>query len=115
LRADELAQLATFERRSAGPGAKGPRYFDWALVATASPRHFLLICRSTNDPDDLAYFSCHVPEGTPATMTLLVTIAGRRWPAEQDFQLAKSVLGWDTTRSAPGPLTSGTPPWPPWP
>ena len=97
-RAKELVELATFERRSCGPGSKGPRYYDWALVATASPRHFLLIRRSPSDPDNLAYFYCHVPEGTPATMTLLVTIAGRRWPVEQDFQLCKSVLGWDTSQ-----------------
>lgn len=97
-RADELAERARFERRSAGPGSKGPRYYDWALVATASARHVLLIRRSTRDPNELAYFYCHVPEGTPATMTLLVTIAGRRWPVEQDFQLGKSVLGWDTSQ-----------------
>jgi hypothetical protein len=100
-RADELAALAegTFERRSCGPGSKGPRCFDWALVATASPRHFLLIRRSASDPDDMAFFYCLTPEGTPATMTLLVTIAGRRWPADQSFQLAKSVLGWDTSQA----------------
>jgi SRSO17 transposase len=98
VRADKLAELASFERRSCGPGAKGPRYYDWALMATASPRHFLLIRRSAIDPDELAYFYCHMPVGTPATMSLLVTIAGRRWPAEQDFQLGKSVLGWDTSQ-----------------
>src|SRR4029450_3320958 len=86
-RAAELAELAIFERRSAGPGSKGPRYYAWAMLATASPRHYLLIRRSASDPTDLAYFSCHVPEGTPATMTLLVTIAGRRWPVDQDCQL----------------------------
>jgi hypothetical protein len=99
LRADELAALATFERRSAGPGSKGPRYYDWALVATASPRHFLLIRRSTSDPTPLAHFTCHVPEPTPATLSQLITIAGRRWPAEQDFQLGKSIIGWDTSQA----------------
>jgi SRSO17 transposase len=100
-RADELAALAepTFERRSCGPGSKGPRCYDWALAATASPRHFLLIRRSASDPDDMAFFYCFTPEGTKPTMTLLITIAGRRWPAEQSFQLAKSVLGWDTSQA----------------
>jgi SRSO17 transposase len=99
-RADELTALAkgTFERRCCGEGSKGPRYYDWALVGTTSPRHFLLIRRSASDPDEVAYFYCHVPESTPATMTLLVTIAGRRWPVEQGFQLCKSVLGWDTSQ-----------------
>jgi hypothetical protein len=49
-------------------------------VGTASPRHFLLIRRSASDPDRVAFFYCFAPEGTPATMTLLVVIAGRRWP-----------------------------------
>jgi hypothetical protein len=92
-------KLATFERRSAGPGSKGPRYWDWALVATASPRHFLLIRRSISDPTQLAYFFCYVPEPTPATLSRLVTIAGRRWPVEQDFQLGKSIIGWDTSQA----------------
>lgn len=35
-RADQLAKLATFERRSVGPGSKGPATTT-ALVATASP------------------------------------------------------------------------------
>ena len=34
-----------FERRSCGTGTKGPRLADWALTATAGPRHFLLIRR----------------------------------------------------------------------
>jgi SRSO17 transposase len=37
-RADGAALAeGTFERRSCGPGSKGPRCHDWALVATASP------------------------------------------------------------------------------
>ena len=36
---------AMFERRSCGNGTKGPRYSDWALLATADPREFLLIRR----------------------------------------------------------------------
>jgi DDE superfamily endonuclease len=97
-RADELAAVAIFERRSAGSGSKGPRYYDWALVATTSPHHFLLIRRSISDPTQLAYFTCYVPEPTPATLTRLITIAGRRWPVEQDFQLGKSIIGWDTSQ-----------------
>jgi hypothetical protein len=34
-----------FERRSCGNGTKGPRYGDWALLATADPRELLLIRR----------------------------------------------------------------------
>jgi hypothetical protein len=34
-----------------------------------------------------------VPEGRPATLPVLVAIAGRRWPVEEDFQVGKSHFG----------------------
>ena len=37
IRADEAVRDAVFERRSCGNGTKGPRYSDWALIATADP------------------------------------------------------------------------------
>jgi SRSO17 transposase len=45
IRADEAIAGAVFETRSCGNGEKGPRYADWALIATADPREFLLIRR----------------------------------------------------------------------
>ena len=84
-----------FEQRSCGNGSKGPRFADWALIATSSPRHFLLIRRLISRPDDLTFYLCWAPEGTPATMTFFITIAGRRWPAEQTFKTGKDTLGWD--------------------
>jgi SRSO17 transposase len=95
VRADEAARDAVFERRSCGNGSKGPRFADWALTATSSPRHLLLIRRLISRPDDLAFYLCWSPEGTPATMTFFITIAGRRWPAEETFKTGKDVLGWD--------------------
>jgi len=95
VRADQAASDAVFERRSCGNGSKGPRVADWALIATASPRHVLLIRRLLSRPDDLAFYLCWAPEGTPATMTFFITIAGRRWPVEQTFKTGKDVLGWD--------------------
>jgi hypothetical protein len=53
IRADQAAADAVFERRSAGTGTKGPRISDWAMIATASPRHFLLIRRLLSRPDQL--------------------------------------------------------------
>ena len=41
---------------------QGPRYADWALPATASPRHFLLIRRLISRPDDLTFYLCWAPE-----------------------------------------------------
>jgi hypothetical protein len=34
-----------WEVRSAGAGSKGQRWYAWAWLATASPRHYLLIRR----------------------------------------------------------------------
>jgi len=99
IRADEAVRDAAFERRSCGNGAKGPRLADWAMMATASPRHALLIRRLLSRPDDLAYYLCWAPQGTPATMTYLITIAGRRWPVEQTFKTGKDVLGWDQAQA----------------
>jgi hypothetical protein len=45
IRADQAISGAMFEHRSCGTGTKGPRYGDWALIATADPREFLLIRR----------------------------------------------------------------------
>ena len=52
---------AVFERRSCGNGSKGPRVADWALLATASPRHVLLIRRLLSRPGDLAFYLCWAP------------------------------------------------------
>ncbi len=80
-RADQVARDAVFERRSCGNGSKGPRLADWALSATCSPRHVLLIRRLLSRPENLTFYLCWAPEGTPAPMTFFITIAGRRWPA----------------------------------
>jgi SRSO17 transposase len=79
VRAERAAGDAAFEQRSCGNGAKGPRVADWALLATGSPRHVLLIRRLLSRPGDLAFYLCWAPEGTPATLTYFITIAGRRW------------------------------------
>jgi SRSO17 transposase len=69
-RADTLAARlppACWQRLSAGPGAKGHRYYDWAWMAieAARPgRHWLLIRRNRRT-GELAYYRCwshgHVP------------------------------------------------------
>src|SRR5260370_32400715 len=77
--AERVARRAVMRRRSSGNGSKGPRTEDWALAATASPRHVLLIRRLISRPDSLTFYLCWAPEDQPATMTFFVTIAGRRW------------------------------------
>src|SRR6266700_7493127 len=96
IRADQAIPGAIFERRSCGNGTKGPRYGDWALIATADPREFLLIRRfPARVNNQYAFYLCWAPEGRPATMTYFITIAGRRWPVEETFKTGKDTLGWD--------------------
>jgi SRSO17 transposase len=97
-RADKALKLVpatAWNRASCGPGSKGDRTYDWAWVATASPRHHLLVRRSLTDPAEVAFFYCHLPEGHPTTLPAMVAIAGRRWPVEEDFQFGKDHFGLD--------------------
>jgi SRSO17 transposase len=98
LRADHaliLVQAKGWNRISCGGGSKGERLYEWAWIATASPRHHLLIRRNLTDPTDLAYFYTYVPADRPVTLRALVTVAGMRWPVEEDFQVGKDHFGLD--------------------
>ncbi len=95
VRADGMINDAVFERRSCGNGTKGPRYGDWAMIATARPREFLLIRRLDREKNPYTFYRCWAPDGRPGTMTYFITIAGRRWPVEEDHQLAKQSTGLD--------------------
>jgi len=95
IQASQAVQDAMFERRSCGNGSKGPRYSDWAMTATAIPGQYLLIRRLISRPDQLTFYLCWAPPGQPATMTFFITVAGRRWPAEETFRTGKDVYGWD--------------------
>ena len=115
IKAADAVKDAVFERRSCGNGSKGPRLADWALAATASPRHVLLIRRLISRPDNLTFYLCWAPEDQPATMTSYVTIAGRRWPCEETFKTGRTHSAGTSPRCAPGMRSAGTPPWPPSP
>ena len=95
MRADQLAALvpaAGWQQISCGDGAKGPRFYDWALIATASRVHQLLVRRPVGG-GELAFFTCHAPVGT--TLAELVRVAGTRWAVEECFQAAKNETGLD--------------------
>ena len=59
------------------------------------PHHYLLVRRNLADPTDQAYFYCYVPQPRPATLGVLVTVAGMRWPVEEDFQNGKDQFALD--------------------
>jgi SRSO17 transposase len=92
-----LAGDRRWEVRSAGKGAKGQRWYEWAWLGTASPRHYLLI-RRHRITGELAFHYCHVPSGQPLSLSRLIRAAGLRWPVEENFQFSKDCFGLDQSQ-----------------
>ncbi|MFF8973839.1 IS701 family transposase [Streptomyces sp. NPDC014995] len=97
-RADALAAKVpkrAWQKLSAGAGAKGHRFYDWAVIDLAEPRsgsHRLLI-RRNRTTGELAYYRCFSP--APVPLTALVRVAGSRWRVEETFQAGKGLAGLD--------------------
>lgn len=83
-----------WEVRSAGAGSKGQRWYAWMWIATASPRHHLLVRRHLRS-GELTFHYCYAPEGQILTKTRLIRAAGLRWPVEEDFEFSKDSFGLD--------------------
>jgi SRSO17 transposase len=88
-----------WQRLSAGPGAKGPRWYDWALIDTADPAagdadgpHWLLIRRRIAD-GEYAFYCAHAP--APVPLAQLVRVAGSRWRIEDGFAGGKELAALD--------------------
>ena len=88
-----------WQRVSAGPGAKGPRWYDWALIEVADPvaaegegPHWLLIRRRISD-GEYAFYRAHAPG--PVPLARLVRIAGTRWRIEDGFAAGKELAALD--------------------
>ncbi|ALL85868.1 transposase (plasmid) [Pseudonocardia sp. EC080619-01] len=110
-RADDLVARApeqAWKRRSAGPGVKGERFYDWAVAslypsenAPAGWGRWLLVRRQiltdtqleAGVEPELAYYLCAGPPGT--TDDDLIRVAGTRWTIEECFQTAKNEVGLD--------------------
>jgi SRSO17 transposase len=92
-----LRDARRWEVRSAGAGSKGQRWYAWALLATASPRHHLLVRRHLGS-GELAFHYCFVPEGQRGSMARLIRAAGLRWPVEEDFEFSKGCFGLDQSQ-----------------
>ena len=97
----ELARLPAraWQRMSAGPGAKGPRWYDWALIEATDPAvttgggpHWLLVRRSISD-GEYAFYRAHAPD--PAPLDQLVKVAGSRWKIEDGFAGGKELAALD--------------------
>jgi SRSO17 transposase len=92
-----LKSARCWEVRSAGKGSKGERWYAWAWIGTASPRHSLLIRRHLKT-GDLAFHYCYVPEGQICAKARLVRAAGLRWPVEEEFEFGKDQFGLDQSQ-----------------
>jgi SRSO17 transposase len=97
LRADALAKKLpkrAWQQRSAGTGAKGLRFYDWAVadITDTGPGHQLLIRRNRRT-SELAFYRCYLPTAVP--LATLVRVAGRRWTVEETFQSGKGLAGLD--------------------
>jgi SRSO17 transposase len=96
--ADAVRKLLSGERgwevRSAGQGSKGERWYAWAWIGTASPRHSLLVRRHLKT-GELAFCYCFVPDGQAASKARLIRAAGLRWPVEESFEIGKGCFGLD--------------------
>ncbi|MET9869565.1 IS701 family transposase [Streptomyces sp. NPDC006386] len=96
VRADVLADrlpASAWQRQSAGAGAKGPRYYDWAWIHIGTGVHRHLLIRRNRTTSELAFYLCWSP--TQVTLPELVRVAGVRWSVEECFQAAKSQVGLD--------------------
>lgn len=107
LRADEITATLpkrAWQRLSAGAGAKGQRYYDWALISHPDPaggpspdpadrQCWWLLVRRNRDNGELAFYRCYSPDIVP--LRELVRVAGRRWTVEESFQAGKGLAGLD--------------------
>jgi SRSO17 transposase len=100
-RADQIAASLpkqAWQRISAGTGAKGFRYYDWAFITLPHATdqhegHHWLLIRRNRSTSELAFYRCWSPE--LVALRHLVTVAGRRWSIEESFQATKTELGLD--------------------
>jgi len=90
-----------WQRLSAGEGTKGLRIYDWVWlklpdVGEAPPagwNRWLLVRRSIEKPEEIAYYLAAGPENT--TLVTLAEVAGKRWSVEISFEEAKGEAGLD--------------------
>jgi SRSO17 transposase len=105
--AQQALRTRDWQRLSQSLGTKGERLFDWArlplvLGGTVDGRHWLVVRRCLDKPDELAYFLVWAPPDT--SLPTIVLAIGARWRIEEDLEASKdlgldhsevrSYLGW---------------------
>jgi SRSO17 transposase len=94
---ERLPEEAFSEVRPAGD-AGGRRPWEWACIDLAPDpkrgmRRWLLVRKSTDDPEDLGFYQAYGPEGT--SVEELVRICQERWAVEECFAEAKGEVSLD--------------------
>ncbi|MFI6786150.1 IS701 family transposase [Nonomuraea sp. NPDC050383] len=97
-RTDALARKLpkrAWQKLSAGTGAKGHRFYDWAAtyLSDPAPGSRQLLIRRSRSTGELAYYRCYAPQ--PVPLATLVRVAGSRWRVEETFQSGKGLAGLD--------------------
>jgi SRSO17 transposase len=92
-----LAETA-WQQLSAGAGAKGLRWYEWAQVPLARQDeadwgYWLLLRRSLTEPGEVHYYLVAGPAET--SLAAMVQVAGRRWAIEGGLEAAKGEVGLD--------------------
>jgi hypothetical protein len=92
------AGVTTWERRSCGAGAQGPRVYDWASLPVRPALrdgwvHGVLVRRHPARTEEVAHYLVYAPAGTP--LAEVVRAAGARWTIEDTFKQAKGLVGLD--------------------
>ena len=92
-----------WQRYSAGQGAKGYRYYDWAWLATdpGRPGHRHLLIRRNRRTAELAFYRCYSPR--PVPLAILVKVAGIRWTTLAMLALAFLTIAAATEHTSPPP------------
>ncbi len=85
---------AGWQRLAVGAGSKGPRRYDWACgrlpyLTEDGWAQWLLIRRSVNQPEELAFYRAFGCAET--ALEELARVAGTRWTIEEGFQRAKEI------------------------
>ena len=100
-----------WRRGSAGDGAKGPRWYDGAVVerwrlqqpeAALAWGHSLLVRRAVEDPSDLASYVVFARR-QGLSLATLARVAGSRWPIEAALEAATGDGGLDEYEVRKGP------------
>jgi SRSO17 transposase len=95
---ERLPEDAFCEVRPARDEFGGRRPWEWVCLDLAADpekgmRRWLLVRRSTDDPEDRGFYQAYGPEGT--TVEELVGVCQDRWAVEQCFAEAKGEVGLD--------------------